>query len=128
MTGVIGLYLYTVTSECLTLDLSDQAVAKFIYNVAKSTGAPWRTLPKRQVTSSKGRTLLHWEAEAAEAPAFGVYHSGNLSVHIKPKSFLKLSQRGKGERADPYPKQVARGPSPGARRDLQHQSQALPLQ
>ena len=89
MVGVIGKYLYEVKSECLQVDLSDQDVAAFILKVTKSGGGPWRTVPKKQVTAGKGRTLLHWVVAADEAPEFGVYHSGDKAMHIRA---VKLPQ------------------------------------
>ena len=85
MTGVIGLFIYEVKSECLAPDLSDQKVAVFIYTVTKAVGKPWSTLPEQQVLTGKGRTLSHWEVLADEPPEFATYHSGDKTIHIRAK-------------------------------------------
>ena len=43
MSAVVGNFLYEVKSECLSVDLSDQAVAAFIYKGTQSSGVHWRT-------------------------------------------------------------------------------------
>ena len=76
MIGVAGNFLYGVKSNCLQPDLLDHDVATFLLKLTESAGSPWRTVPQIQVTTGKGRSLLHWLVAADEAPASAVYWPG----------------------------------------------------